>query len=55
MEWVIFLNVVMLSRLGYLTRESDAPPRTAWLICALQVLSLVRTRLAIPGAGLRDR
>lgn len=40
MACLLFLNILMVTRLGYLTREDPAPARYAWLICALQILSL---------------
>lgn len=40
MEYLFFLNVVMLTRLGYLMRETPAAPALTWLSCAVQVLSL---------------
>ena len=40
MAYLFFLNVVMLTRLGYLTRESPAAGAYIWLTCAIQVLAL---------------
>jgi hypothetical protein len=40
MAYLFFLNVVMLTRLGYLMRETPAAAGLTWLTCAAQVLSL---------------
>ena len=40
MAYLFFLNVVMLTRLGYLMRESPAASGVTWLTCAFQVVSL---------------
>ena len=40
MAYLLFLNVVMLTRLGYLMRETPAAAGLTWLTCAIQVLAL---------------
>lgn len=40
MTYLFFLNVVMLTRLGYLMRETPAAARLTWVTCAVQVLAL---------------
>lgn len=40
MTYLFVLNVIMLTRLGYLLRETPARPYSLWLACAIQLAAL---------------